>query len=293
MGHKGRAWPVVIDTIDLMTGETKKRLPQVQGLNGVILEDQLVCAVDGVIYLAAGQGDDAEDGFQHGQPWYLAAVDSRTGTKRWSSRLPARPEGSERLHFLAGRLVGGRLILLQETADGTVRVTARSSRTGEVLWDRPMTGAKADAVRERLTTDDRHVYLGLGPLRALRLSDGGEEWTLGKSRPGSVFGPPAVRKGVVYAVQRGHGIVAVDAVEGTVLWEEKGGEGKQADLTDPPVVGTKCVYSKGPSGLRAVEVSSRTTARTYKTTGTRFVAHKRAQVVVALGGHFLSAFPLQ
>ncbi len=76
-------------------------------------------------------------------------------------------------------------------------------------------------------------------------------------------------------------------------WEEEGGEGTRADLTDPPVAGRKYVYSKGPSGLRRIDVSTRTTTATYKTSGTRFIAHERARVVFALGGPLIAAYPLE
>ncbi|KIF72705.1 hypothetical protein QR77_41850, partial [Streptomyces sp. 150FB] len=293
-GHMGDDWPLILETVDLATGKPKKRLPEMSEFNGVIFENQLLCVADQVIYLAVGQGKNDQDGFQHDQPWFLAAVDARTAKRLWSTPLPARPEKSERLHFLDARVVADRLILLQETAGGAVRANARDRRTGRLLWDKPLPGIKPDAVRSMMTTDDQHLYLGLGALRALRLSDGGEAWNLSKARPGSSFGPPAVKDGVVYAVQKGRGVVGVDAGGGAVRWEEKGGgDAAKGDLTDRPVLGTKYLYSRSPSGLRAIDLASRATARTYRTTGTRFVAHREAEVVIALGGFFLAAFPLQ
>ncbi|MFF3457909.1 protein kinase [Streptomyces sp. NPDC002730] len=294
VGHKGKAWPLVVESLDLTTGKAKKRLPLIQEFNGVVVENQLICASGGAIYLAAaGKERDKEwPGFDSGQSWSLAAVDIRTGKVLWSHSLPRRPDKSDRLHFLAGRVVGDRLILLQETNQGSVRVVAHNSRTGAVLWDKPA-NVQPEQVRERLVTDSQHVFMGTGPLRALRLTDGGEAWSLAKSRPGTVCGPPTVKNGLVCAVQRGLGVIAVNATNGTVRWEEKGGEGTKADLTDAPVVGAKYVYSKGPSGLRAINMSSRTTAKTYKTVGTRFFGHESAKVVIAYGHRFLAAFPLQ
>ncbi|MFI9585170.1 protein kinase [Streptomyces sp. NPDC052236] len=293
VGQAGKVWPLLIESLDLTTGKASKRLPLIQEFNGVIFENQLICTSGGVIYIAAGKGRDKEwPGFDSFQPWSLAAIDIRTGKTLWNHALPRRPDKSDRLHFLAGQVVGNRLILLQETNDGRVQVVAHNRLTGAALWSKPV-GAQPEQVRERLTTDDRHVYLGTGPLRALRLTDGGEAWSLAKPRAGTVYGPPAVKNGLVYAVQKGLGVVAVNAMSGTVRWEEKGGEGARADLTERPVVGTKFVYSKGPSGLRAIDMSSRTTAKTYQTVGTRFFGHESANVVIAYGNRFLAAFPLQ
>ncbi|WP_406731870.1 protein kinase domain-containing protein [Streptomyces sp. NBC_01794] len=292
-----RSSPLSIETVNLTNGRLKKRLPQLKDFNGAILENQLVCASEGVVYLAAGQGADSKDGIERVQPWFLAAVDTGTGKELWRQPLPVRPEGSKRLHFLIGRVVGDRLVLLQETAEGAVRVVARNARSGKVLWDVPMVGAKPDQARGPLAIDSTHVYLGLGPLRALRLADGGEAWNYVKKsgkfgREFRYFGPPAVTNGVVYAVQEKLGLIGLDAKDGGIEWLDKGVEGSD-DLTGPPVIGTEYAYSKRHSGLCSVSLASGTTSRTYKTSGTRFVAHERGRVLIALGGHFLAAFPLQ
>ncbi|MFI2350157.1 protein kinase [Streptomyces sp. NPDC019443] len=292
-GETDRAWPLVIETVDLTNGKLKKRFPQMNDFNGVIRENQLVCVGDGVVYLAMGQGADKKAGIQHDQPWFLAALDTRTGKELWRQRLPARAEGSKRLHFLTGRAVGDRLVLLQETAEGTVRVVARNASTGKALWDKPMTGAKPDQVRGMLTTDDKHVYLGMGALRALRLSDGGEVWRHDSPRADG-FGPPAVANGVVYAVERNISIKGIGADSGDFEWLDQEGTAVAVDVTVPPVIGVEHIYVKrGSRSLRALSLASRRASRVYDTTGTRFVAHDRAQVVIALGGNSLSAFPLQ
>ena len=293
-GHQGKAWPLVVESIDFTSGKAKTRLPLIHEFNGVVFENQLICAGSGTIFVAAaGKERDKEwPGFDKGQSWSLAAVDLRTAKVLWRHSLPRRPDKSDRLHILAGRVIGDRLILLQEANGGGVHVVAHNRRTGAVLWNKSVK-VQPDQVRSRLATDDRHVYLGTGMLHALRLTDGGEAWSLATSRAGTVYGPPAAKTGVVYAVQKGLGLVAVDSTNGSVRWEEKGGEGAQADLTDAPVVGHKFVYSKGPSGLRAIEMSSRKTAKTYKTVGIRFFAHERADLVIAHGNRFLTAFPLQ
>ncbi|WP_406304775.1 protein kinase [Streptomyces sp. NBC_00885] len=287
--------PLVIETVDLTNGKLKKSFPPLIGLNGAVLENQLVCVSGGVVYLAACQGADTNAGIQHDQPWFLTAVDTLAGNELWRQPLPARREGSKRLHFLAGRVVGDRLVLLQESAEGAIRVVARNARTGKSLWDKPMSGAKPDQARGMLATDDTHVYLGLGALRALRLSDGSEAWNFHKKNgrhPNYYNGPPAVVNGVVYAAQQRLSVIGLDAATGGIDWLNKDGDGTD-DLTAPPVNGVEHIYVKDSSGLRAVSITTETTTHTYETTGTRFVAHPRAQVLIASGGNSLTAFPLQ
>ncbi|MGW0547757.1 protein kinase domain-containing protein [Streptomyces altiplanensis] len=292
-GVEGQVKPLVVDSVDAATGKTARPRQTFPDFNVLHKEGQLVCCADGMLYLVGGTGGYERGGYQDGQSWYLVAVDMRSGAERWRRPLPPRKEETDSPHFLAGRVVGSRLVLLQETAAGKVRLAVHDSRTGGPLWSAPATDAEPDLVRNLLTVDDRHVYLGFGPLRALRLADGKEAWTLARSRPDASFGPPSLKDGVVYAVQDGRGLVAVGAADGRVRWEEKGGEGARADLTDPPVAGRKYVYSKGPSGLRRIDVSTHTTTATYKTSGTRFIAHERARVVFALGGPLISAYPLE
>ena len=55
-----------------------------------------------------------------------------------------------------------------------------------------------DRARQPLAVDDDHLYVGSGPLRALRLGDGKVAWDTTSNSPQAVFGPPVVKDGVVY-----------------------------------------------------------------------------------------------
>ncbi|UNO43507.1 protein kinase [Streptomyces sp. MST-110588] len=290
-GH--RTWPLSVSTVDLATGKEDRTLPGLPEFNGILYENQLLCAADGVLYLAAGHGDEDMDAFPPGQSWHLLAVAADSGRKLWSQPLPRRPRKSLRLYFLAATAVGNRLVLLQETNEGTVRVVARDTRTGDVRWDQPLDVAGPDFLRVPLTTDAQHLYLGSGRLQALRLSDGRQVWNSGTGRPGRVYGPPAVKDGVLYAVEKGLGLVALDAGSGKTRWTERSEDGVKAAVTDRPVVGPGHVYTKGSTLLRAADRSTGRITRVYRTTGDRFIAHERSKMVIALGGHFLAAFPLQ
>ncbi|WP_244258245.1 PQQ-binding-like beta-propeller repeat protein [Streptomyces sp. Tu 2975] len=292
-GVEGSFKPLVIDSVDAATGRTAALRRTFENFNGLHMTAQLVCCADNMLYLVGGTGGFHRLGFQSGQSWYLVAVDMRSGAERWRRRLPPHKPDTNSPHFLAGRVVGGRLVLLQETPAGKVILAVHDSRTGQPLWSTPATEVEPDRVRNLLTVDNRHVYLGFGPLRALRLADGEEAWNLAGSQPGVSSGPPTVKNGVVYAVQEGLGLVAVGAADGKVRWAEKDGEGERADRTDPPVVGDKFVYSKGPSGLRQIDLSSHTTSGMYKTSGTRFIAHEPTGMIFSLGGPLIAGYRLE
>ncbi|MEV0262213.1 serine/threonine-protein kinase [Streptomyces sp. NPDC050617] len=273
-------------------GRTEAPVATFPGFNGFMLAQQLLCITDGIAYLAAGRGTSRLGMSSGAQKWFLLAVDTATGKQKWSQPLPAMLERPLRLRFLDARAVGGRLLLFQQTADDKVRVVARDARTGSLLWDKPLDGGEPDLVRGRLVADSSHVYVGTGRLRALRLSDGGEAWNFASGSPGQYYGPPSLKNGIVYATEKDRGVVAIDAGSGRLRWGEETGESVKAKLVGPPVVGAKYVYSRSDSGLRAIDLSSRRTAWTYKTSGSRFAAHERGKTIIGWGDSFLVAFPL-
>ncbi|MFI9252860.1 protein kinase [Streptomyces sp. NPDC053069] len=294
-GNAGKpgGFPLVLASVDLLSGVASEPFAQLTDFNGVIDENQVLCTADGVVYAAAGKGKYDIAYFLASQSWSVFAVDISTGKKLWAAPLPSRPDKTDRLHFLTARVVGHHLVALQETNAGKVRIVVRDTRTGAVRWDKPFDGAAPDRVYAPLATDARNLYLGTGRLRALRLSDGARVWDSRSERPGHTYGPPAVKDGVVYAVEKGLGLVAFDSGSGRVLWKERGGGGARADVSAAPVIGTDFAYSKRSSALWAVDLASRTPVNSYKTTGDRFITHEKARVTVALGGKFLAAFPLK
>lgn len=304
-GHKGDSgFPLLVASVDLATGEARKPFAKLPEFNGVLYESQLVCAADGVVYVVAGTGKYSMDGFLGSQSWSLVAIDASSGKKKWSQALPGRRDDSERLHFLDAAVSGGHLVAFQEMTDGEVRVVARDVRDGRTVWQRRAiaagtgggggrsTGTDPDGLWGRLTLDGKHVYLGGDRLRALRLTDGKQAWSARPSTSGRTFGPPSVKSGVVYAVEEKLGLVAY-STGGSVEWRERGGYGTTSKLTERPAVGAKFAYCVDDKGLRAVGLGTRAADHRYKTTGTRFVAHEHGKVVIALGGHFLAAFPLR
>ncbi|MFE6690410.1 protein kinase [Streptomyces sp. NPDC057743] len=298
--HAGANAPLRIETLDPTTGKAGDPALELADFNGVLWLNQLLAVTADTFYLAACTGRSNDIYFEpEKQTWYVAAVDRSHGTVRWRQPLPPRPPkgkyvGSTRLYFPAAKATADRLLLLFETNDGTIRAQGRDTGTGKLLWDRPLPVGK-DAVRPQLATDARHLYLGNGPLRALRLSDGTPAWDSSATRAGKTYGPPTLKDGTLYAVEQGLGAVARDATTGAVRWTQLGGDAGRSAVQDPPVVGPGHLYvhSKAEGVLRAVSLTSHLTAHTYKTTADRFAAHERSKTVLAVGGHFLAAFPLR
>ncbi|HWM36934.1 MAG TPA: PQQ-binding-like beta-propeller repeat protein, partial [Streptomyces sp.] len=294
-GNAGKpgGFPLLLSTVDLGSGKANKPFAEIEDVNGVIYMNQLLCAADGVLYVAAGQGKESTE-FLDSQSWKLLAVDAESGKKRWSKPLKSRAQGKDRLLFLSAAAVGDRLVTLREEDNGKVSIVTRDAGTGAAVWVEPLDVPKRDLDRDPLTADGDHLYVGGSRLRALRLSNGGEAWSAAPRGSGSGrFGLPSVKDGVVYAVEKGRGLVALDAGNGKRKWTEKGGDGENAFLRDRPVVGSGHVYSPSPAGLRAIDLSSHTTAATHRTQGDRFIAHDRAKMIIAVGGKFVAGYPLK
>ncbi len=279
--------------VDLATGKAGKRLAPVSDAQHNGLINRLLAVADDTAYLAISHGKIKR--YERQLPWSVMAVNLATGSRKWTDPLPFRSAESDENHFLSAKVVGGLLVALQQMNDGKVRVVARDIRTGKVAWDKPWKGADRRLVRDPLTADDKHLYLGYGPLRALRLSDGGQAWDTAATRPGKTYGPPALKDGVLYAVEKELGLVAFGTGSGKPRWAEKSEEGPRADHVVHPVVGSAYAYtySQTDQVLRAVGLTSHTTEQLYKTSGTRFTAHEKSRMVIASGPDFLAGFPLR
>ncbi|MET9554254.1 PQQ-binding-like beta-propeller repeat protein [Streptomyces sp. NPDC006645] len=284
--------PLAVATVDPATGTINDPFAEFDDLRAILFGTQLLCATDDAVYLAGGRGPHPDTGFSADQSWFLLGADTRTGKKLWEVPLPARPDKSERLHFLSARVEGEYLVLVQQSADGEPRLVVHNARTGDALWDRPLDNDQPAFGQAHLAVDARHVYPSTGELVALRLADGKESWRFEDGAPGARFGPPAVKDGVVYAVEEGRGTLALDAADGTLRWAEKKRAVTAADLDAPPVVGIAYVYSKAASGLVAADLRTGAAARPFKASGARYFAHEPARRLIAVGGSSTAAYPL-
>ncbi|MGJ5752945.1 serine/threonine protein kinase [Streptomyces puniciscabiei] len=256
-----------------------------------IKPNQLLCITDGVAYVALGYGKDLEDqGFLPSQTWTLRAADFKSGKTLWTKPLPKRSSKSHRLHFLAAKVAGGRLVTFQEVTDNKPHIVARDIASGVVLWDKPYDIEDIDSLRSEIAADDTHLYVGGAQLRALRLSDGTQVWA---SKSGQRYSPPTLAKGVLYAVAEGVGLMAVDTQRGKVLWTEATAEADQAYMGWQPIIGTRYGYYKNGLQLRAVSLSAHNVALTYKTTAVEFHADTQSGLVLGVEPDDLSAYPLK
>ncbi|WP_405614251.1 protein kinase domain-containing protein [Streptomyces sp. NBC_01508] len=287
------AEPLTVATVNTADGSVGEAFAELKDLRAILYGTQLLCATTGAVYLTGGRGRHTKTGFGKDQTWFLLGVDIDSGDKLWEVPLPARPDKSERLHFLSARVVGEHLVLVQQSADGEPRLVVRDALTGEARWDRPLEGDQPAINRAHLAVDSRHVYPSAGELVALRLTDGEEAWRFEERAPEARYSPPAVKDGVVYAVQEGRGMVAVDAGSGALKWAEKSRAVTAANLDTPPVVGSAYVYGKGPSGLVAADLRTGAAARPFKAAGARYFAHESARRLIALGDSYTAAYPLR
>lgn len=284
--------PLTVATVDAATGTIGDQVAEFKDLRAILDGTQLLCATDDTVYLTGGRGPHPESGFSAEQSWFLLGADIRSGKKLWQVPLPARPDKSERLHFLSGRVEGEYLVLVQQSADGEPRLVVHNATTGEALWDRPIDNDQPLFGQAHLAVDAQHVYPSSGELAALRLADGKEAWRYKDGASGARFGPPAVKDGVVYAVEEGRGMVALDAADGTPRWAEKKRAVTADDLDAPPVVGIAYVYSKAATGLVAADLRTGAAARPFKASGARYFAHESARRLIAVGDSYTAAYPL-
>ncbi|MEU1402612.1 protein kinase [Streptomyces sp. NPDC005728] len=290
------AAPLTVCPVDLADGKAGDPLLELKDLNGDLYGTQLLCATDTVVYAVGGKGSpsrEANTSFRKDQTWHLLALDIRARRALWDVPLPARPDGSQRAHFLSAQVSGDHLVLVQQSAAGATELVVRSTRTGQLVWSRPLDSGQPAFSRARLAVDDRHVYPSADRLVALGLDDGKEVWQHDKGGAGAGHSPPAVKDGVVYAVEAGRGIVAVDAGSGELCWAEKAGGATSADLDAPPVVGIAYVYRKASARLAAVDLAGGTATHPVRASASaNYFAHESSRRLIALSAQYAAGYSL-
>ncbi|MFF1394192.1 protein kinase [Streptomyces sp. NPDC058287] len=293
-GEKKDAPPLTVHTVDVSDGKNLRTVARITGTNSGLVANQLLCVSGGILYMAVGDGTYEFEGFLSSQKWTLRAVDSATGKTLWIQPLPTRPDKSRRLHFLAAEVIGDLLVTFQEPEEQSVRIVVRDAHTGQVRWEAPYNVDNPETVRDGIAADDERLYLGAGPLRALRLSDGHQMWPKSaKIAEQPYCGPPALKSGVLYAVEEGTGLVAVNSSSGSRRWAEAGDDSGDPYITCKPAVGSRYAYYRNGTLLRAVSLKTHTTEGTYLTTGNQFFGDEQNRIVIAVGTEYVAALPLK
>ncbi|KUL38902.1 hypothetical protein ADL22_16775 [Streptomyces sp. NRRL F-4489] len=242
-------------------GQLGKPLAELAAFTGKEQFNQLLCVAGGVAYLVARAAS--------GGRWFLVAADLGTGKERWRGPVD-EPRTKGFPPALFGGVVGSRVVVCAGPSEGSkfIGLSAYDKTNGKQLWT--MSETFAGAPPTRLVADDHNLYLGAENLTARRLSDGGLEWLFGNGRDtgGSGgderrYGAPALQDGVVYCVEADRGLVAVDALSGTLNWQEKGLSGRRNKRDAAPAIGKRYAYCADDKGVRAIDLQAHQAVWTY------------------------------
>jgi outer membrane protein assembly factor BamB len=151
--------------------------------------------------------------------WVRIAIDSRTGEQRWRRPMPTP---ADRYLDPVATPVGSSYIRTQGES-----VSLIDARTGATRWSVRVPQKPSELGTSHTVASD-HLFLGSSELLALRLSDGKTAWSFGKGREfgdrydpqAQHYGPPVFKDDVIYTTERDNRLIALDARNGHLLWEE-------------------------------------------------------------------------
>ncbi|MGW7526742.1 protein kinase domain-containing protein [Streptomyces sp. NPDC054783] len=263
------AAPLAVCEVAQTDGQLGKPLVELSAFAGKEQYNQLLCVVDGVAYLVAKAAS--------GGRWYLVAADLGTGKERWRSPVDG-PQTQDPMApgappALGGAVMGSRVVLCGSPATDSkfLKLSVHDKGDGHQLW--PLSVTFAGTPPSRLVTDDRNIYMGADSLTARRVSDGKLEWVVGMGQDSSGsgsgseerrYGAPVVQDGVVYCTDGDQGLIAVDALSGTINWQEKGLSGRKTMRDVAPAIGKRYAYCADDKGVRAVDLQAHKAVWTYE-----------------------------
>ena len=141
-------------------------------------------------------------------------------TKRWSARIAG---ANERRRLAAAPVVGGGLLYVEDT-DGVIH--AFDHATGATAWTREeeemAENLRTSAFGGGVSYDNGILYAtnGIGEVKAKDAETGKLLW---KVKPaGPLRGSPTIAFGQVYVMTQDNQILALDATNGELLWDESG-----------------------------------------------------------------------
>ncbi|TGA84226.1 hypothetical protein E4099_31545, partial [Streptomyces palmae] len=281
-----------LHSVDLKTGSLRSlpvSLPDFDGGRRAH-ETRLLLVAGGTAYVYAQKR--AEEKSDEG--WHIVAIDLRTGRERWR-----KPVGYDGQDGITAKARGRHLVTARPMED---TLEAWDTRTGKVIWDWSLPGTGLFLYRNQLALDSTCLYYSTSELRSIPFRDPNGGWRFGKGRDkglatGSrLYGRPALKDGVVYAAEGTRGLVAVDARDGTLLWECDIDQKPNLDTT--PLVGKKYVYlaDDRSSQISAIDLRDHKVAWTTPVPSrfdTTPVAHERARRFIWISGEIVCALPFE
>ncbi|WP_327323887.1 serine/threonine-protein kinase [Streptomyces sp. NBC_01210] len=296
---------LTLSAFSAANGTLERRIGHFAEFSGSVHDVELLTAADGVLYLIAWTGPKPTDFADQAKGWRLLAVDIRTGKKLWQ-----RPHGmiypDNGSSAVSAKAVGKVLVTASNGIPSPdFSVSGTDIRTGKRLWTTQMPRVRGDnsfLIPGQLAVDQQHVYIASGRVHAVRHSDGEVAWSFGEGRnrgdveeKSRLYGPPAVKNGVVYAAEGSRGLVALNATTGKLLWEEVEDLTKDEDprLDVPPVVGTKFVYAPVTSGISAVDLRTHKSVRSSPSSAIRFAVHEGTKMLIGADSATVTALPFE
>ncbi|MFE0877998.1 protein kinase [Streptomyces smyrnaeus] len=245
---------LILHRVDAKTAAFGER---VADLNDLELRD---LDVHGPILIGAYKGTVVVQGMpKHGPDdtlkRHLIALEAETGKVRWRDKTEMGAK--------VAAAVRDTLILVDDIG----RIWAIDMAKGKVAWSRKF-DLLMDAGSSVGVDPDGHIYLGLDEIFALRVSDGRTIWRFGKGRSLKAppdgkwepnYGMPLYKKGIVYALEPGTGVVALDARTGKLRWEAEAGWAVEVPPGAVPAAGDQYLYfpSKGSRLVTAFDPKTR------------------------------------
>ncbi|MBM7437771.1 PQQ-binding-like beta-propeller repeat protein [Streptomyces sp. HB132] len=286
-----------IAQIDIEDGALMDPVVTDKAYNGKLVGNQLLAVVGDVAWLLTARvrkEDTAESsGVGPERGWIIASFSLSTGKRRTELVLDAA--FPEEFPWVTGvRTAGSSLVLFFRTESGGVDALVCDTRTGTVVWRAPLGLDAVDAARSPVAADAKHLYTASDAVRAWRMTDGKEAWSYQGAKQ-TAYGPPAVKDGVVYAVEADgdRTLVAIGADTGELLWREKSPVASGHELKVAPTVGDTHVYKHSRAGLRAIDLRTRETAWLHPESLDKFSAVITGGLLVGIGEGPTVALPLE